>query len=164
MTPELAALVGTQGGVFKREQAIAHVGRRRVDAAVAAGVVVNVRGVYALAAHYAALDETGRHLLECAARVLRSRRTAFVSHESAALAYGFPLLDFPTVPTITVHTPAAATSGSVAGRHLADVPSSDRATRGGLAVTAGARVVADACRGLEAAAAFVVTEGALRRG
>jgi len=160
----LAELSWAQGGVFKRSQAVEAVGRARVDAAVDAGIIVNVRGVYAFAAHTNALDANGRHLLETAARVLRSRRTAYASHESAALAHGFPLLDLPAVPTITVHTPAAATSGGVAGRYLADVPSSDRTTIRGLGATERPRTVADVCRSADTVAALVVTEGALRKG
>ncbi|MCU1674025.1 MAG: hypothetical protein JWN77_2138 [Frankiales bacterium] len=164
MDIDLLETARTQGGVVTRAQAIAAVGRPVVDAAVAGGQLVAVRGVYTFAAHRAGLDADGRHLLDCAGRVLRSRRAAFVSHGSAALAYGIPLLERPDTSHITVDTPGSATSGGVTGRHLAEVPDAHRALLRGLRLTTAARSVADLCRDAEPLAALVALEGALHLG
>ncbi|MCA1711635.1 MAG: hypothetical protein LC789_08390 [Actinobacteria bacterium] len=160
---DLNDLFRTQGGVISRRQAVAVLGRSGVAAALR-DRWVRVGGAYTSAAHHAALDADGRHLIACAARVLRSGGTAYVSHESAAVAHRIPLLDRPEVPQITIDTPGHATSGGVRGRHLADLPSADRTSRGGLALTTAPRTVSDLARTLSAPAAFVAVEGSLRAG
>jgi hypothetical protein len=166
---QLQLLIATQGGVFRRSQAIAAgFTRRDVDGLLRTGSWSLVeRGIYStadvLAAHQ--LRTGGHHLSACAARRLVLGKESVVSHESAAILLGIPLLDPLEGPVrLTVRCPGTATRGQVRGRYVAAVPAQHGTMIEGIPVTTAARTVVDLSRALTLDAALVSTDGALRMG
>lgn len=164
MLEEIAA---KQGGVVTCAQAVAALGRRELEAAVRRrewttlthGVLVS-----GVVAEKSESDPVLKHVLLGAARLARSRETAFLSHETAALMHGLLVLKTPAVPQITVPGPAPCTATHRSGRHVAPVPPGQRAVVRRLAVTSAERTVADLCRTPDDYAAAIVADSAVRQG
>jgi len=168
MTLTFEALTAQQGGVFTRAQAVAARGRRDAERRIASGAWLTVRrGVLCTRATYDASKRNPArwHLLEGAAAILKTRRTAVLSHESAATVLGIALLHRLTgPPRLTVLGPAPRIGGNHCGRHVAPVPAGQQMTIEQVQLTSPARTVADLCRTTDTRAALVVTDAALHRG
>lgn len=119
------------------------------------------RGGYVSATCWSAADPAERHLLRCAALVSRSHGLV-VSHRSAALLLGLPLLDPPVEPEATRPRPPGCPALHPPERRSALLPQTDTCRVRGLHVTSLARTAADLGRTLPADAAQVVLDGALR--
>ncbi len=93
----------------------------------------------------------------------RACRGSVLSHRSAALLLGLPVLHPPTRPELTV---APSGTGDVAAAHLHRAALPDRHIRvvDGVRVTAPDRTVVDIARSLPTAAAVVTADAALRTG
>jgi hypothetical protein len=167
--PALQTLAEKQYGVFRRSQALACGYPRAVmDELLRSGTWVSVsRGCYATAETWAARESSpGRtYFLTCAARLLSTRPESVISHESAAVLLGVPLLD-PVAGAVRVTVPAGASStrGGQVGRYVAHLPAAHRTTFDGLPVTSAARTVVDLARGCTLDAAMAAADGALRLG
>lgn len=122
------------------------------------------RGAYAERAGEPVTPE-GRHrrLVEATLPLLAS--DAVVSHRSAAVLHGLPLLDPP--PDRVELTRGSARGGKVRGRihlHAAPLPPAEVTEIDGLRVTTVARTVLDLARSLPFDAAVVTGDAALRAG
>lgn len=96
-----------------------------------------------------------------AARVCRG---SVVSHRSAALIHGLPLLEVPPKrPDLTI-TPRGTGDVAAALLHRATLRPADIIEIDGLPVTTVARTVIDLARSMSTAAALVTTDAALNRG
>jgi very-short-patch-repair endonuclease len=137
------------GGVATRSQLLACCGRAQVDTALASGdVVVVARGRYALAS----ADE---------ALVAAHRVGGVVSHRSAALRHGWPLLVLPKQPDVTVPKHRRLSKSRRAGisLHWANLPSGRLDE-----VTSPERTLLDCLRSLPFVEAVAVADSALRAG
>jgi hypothetical protein len=162
-------LMLAQDGVFLRSQAItAGYGRREIDALLREGAwSIIQRGIYSTADVLAAQKTAkgGTYLLDCAARRLRLGGDSVISHESAAVLHGLPVLEPVRGPVrLTVPCTSSPTRGQFRGRYVADVPRAHRGQIAGVCVTTPARTVVDLARGLTLEAALVTADGALRMG
>lgn len=95
MNPIVQAILGTQWGLITRRQATeAGLSEDQLRTLIRRGSWVAVRrGVYAEKDHWDELDQwTGRPLLRVRAAHLRMRRDHVMSHDSAALLQGMPIL------------------------------------------------------------------------
>jgi hypothetical protein len=93
----------------------------------------------------------------------RARPDSVISHYSAALIHGLPMLETPpSVPALTV-APGTADGAVGAHVHRATLPLGDVVQRAGYAVTAVARTVVDLARSMSTVAALVVLDAALHR-
>ena len=167
MRPHLAAVAARQSGLFTRSQArAADYSERELRTLTKPGGEWQVvrRGVYVARATWDAADVRGRHLLEVRAAVLNAREPWIVSHGSAAVLHGLPVLHVPRL----VHLTRPGVNGGRAEHgvtyHPADVPSVDLFRVGGLAVTSPARTALDVAREEGYAAGLVVADQALRAG
>jgi very-short-patch-repair endonuclease len=169
MTKELEALADAQAGLFLRSQALAAgYDRRDIDRKLRAGSWELVgRGIYATADTVIALRAAprGDYLIRCAVRLLRIARDSAISHESAALLLGIPLLDLPIgAPQLTVPHPSSTTRGRLPGRHLAALPLEHVTDVAGVRLTVAARTAVDLARSLPLDAALVSADAVLRMG
>lgn len=160
-TPEELAAV--QGGVVTRAQLTAALGQAGVRRALRSGTWRLVhRGTCAPGAVTGAREQ---HLLQCAARVLLSDRDLVVSHRSAALLHGLPMLDgYDGPPQLTLVRPAGASRPHERLPLASGVPPTHRQRVAGLPVTTRARTVADLARTSRREAAVVLADAALRAG
>ncbi len=94
----------------------------------------------------------------------RACRGSVISHQSAAVIHGLPLLfRAPTRPTITV-PPDGTGDLAVAHLHRASLPEQDIVYANDVAVTSVARTVVDIARSLPTTAAVITADAALQRG
>ena len=164
----LDLMVARQAGVVSTAQLRQALGSDGLRRAVRSGRWVAVhRGAYCAQdlRERAVTDPRLEHRLQCAARVLLSGSRLVVSHGSAAVLHGLPLLtDHRGAPELTVVRPVGAAPAHLRGRYAASVPASHRQLLHGLAVTTRARTVADLARRLDRPAGVVLVDGALRAG
>ena len=144
MDQELTALAVAQGGVFTIAQARrTHTGEQ-IRRLLQRGEWLAVRrGVYAEAAVAAAGPA---HRLQVAARVLITGGDVVVSHRSAAVLHGFPLIEPPETPTLTVVRASGEAVARATDLRSAGLPAGHRTTLWALPITTPARTVADLLR------------------
>lgn len=138
------------GGVATWSELRPHVSERRLAAAVRAGTVLRLaRGRYALPA-------TDAH------RRVAIRHTAVVSHLSAAVSHGWPVIWPPDRPWITVPRHRTMTPAQRRGLHVTyrDLSARERARR----VTGFVRTVVDCALKLPFDQGLAVADSALRIG
>jgi hypothetical protein len=163
----LLAVMSRQLGLFTADQAYAvgySVGE--VQRLRAAGVVRSVRrGVYARSTSYDALDRLARHKVDTQAALLRLREPSTLSHESAAVWTGLPLL-LPDLRTVHVTRPELRVSRREAGihHHPGSLPVAHAAVVDGVAVTAPARTAVDIARCADFARGLAAADSCLRAG
>jgi len=168
----LAALAATQGGVFTRGQADqAGYASADIRRHVTGGHWVVVRrGAYAERSVYegAQADPHGRHALDTAAVLLRTKAGAVASHTSAARLYRTSFIGgWPVAPTITVprdgHVTTRPKRTRWLDRRVAKLPDGHVTTDPGMPATAPARTLVDVSRELTFAEGVVVADNLLRR-
>ncbi len=94
----------------------------------------------------------------------RACRGSVISHQSAAVIHGLPLLfRSPSRPTVTV-PPNGTGDLAIAHLHRATLPAQDIVYTDGTAITSVARTVVDIARSLPTTAAVVTLDAALQRG
>jgi predicted transcriptional regulator of viral defense system len=153
-------------GIVTRAEALsAGVSQARIDTAVRNGTLIPVsRGVYLRAAVAPKIRSRtgGEDLLRAAAALAVAGGDAAVSHQSAALLLGIPLLGKP-VNDVTLTVPAQRDRHGRRGIHLyaTDLPAEQVATKYGFPVTTAARTVIDLARTLDFRAGVVAADSAL---
>lgn len=138
------------GGAATRAELIARTSRLQVDAALAAGeIMAPARGRYVV-------PEAG------AARTAAHRVSGVVSHESAALHWGWPVKLPPALPDVTLprNRKVAATQRAGLTLHRADLGVDDVVE----GVTSRERTLLDCLRLKDTGAALAVADSALREG
>ncbi len=150
----LRRLLGLRGGVARRRQVVAVIGKRALRDALADGALVRVgRGRYALPD----LDDAATEA---------ARLSATVSHRSAALHHGWSVATAPERPELTVprkrHLTAARRGG--ADVHWRDLPSTSVTRSRGVSLTHPVQTVVDCARDLPWPEALAVADSALRSG
>lgn len=168
MPPSLRGLAAAQGGVFTRKQAKA-CGCSERELKTRTGArgdwVVVRRGAYAEREVWERMPEDNRYAMAVRAAVLTSTRAAVVSHSSAAVHLGLPILPrwralvHVTRPGVT----GSRTEGGVK-HHLAGYQESDLVTAGGLRLTGLARTAVDVGREFGFEDGVVAADAALRLG
>ena len=144
---------------------------RQVDRSVAAARVrggewVRVRpGAYIAAEHLRGRQrERTIELARIAALGCQLRIDHVVSHESAALLWGLPVLRVPGRTHVLQQAPSRAGCSPDVVRHVQQLAASDRTTRFGRDVTTLERTVVDCATSCPPAAGLVVADAALHRG
>ena len=165
MHPHLVAVASAQGGVFTHAQALASgYTPRQVKHRVARGSWVRLRrGVLADAQTHAAAagDPVQAHLLRASAVVATIGRAAWLSHHSAALAWGIPLIGgIPRNAAVTIEHQHRRPADGVE-LHTAVTPPQHRGLVDGRPVTSAARTVSDLARSRPFAHAVVAADAAL---
>lgn len=167
MHPQLAALAARQRGPFTTAQALA-VGYEYDEIQqhlISRRWLRLRRGAYVEAQVAAPLDRSARHLLELRALFLTLVRPSVVSHVSAAVVHGLPLLD-PDLGVLHV-TRSELVSSRLEARvrhHAAALPSEHCRRRSGFDVTSRARTALDVARTADLRAAVVACDAALASG
>lgn len=142
-------------------------GARALQRRHRAGLLVKViEGVFVEAPAWAKLDGRGRHLLLARALGPTIRPTAALSHLTAALAYGWPVVG---LQPDRVHVTDGATTRTEHRAHLvrhAGSPEigSERWVLGGIPLTSRLRTAVDLATTLEPASAAVAIDHAVRNG
>ena len=167
LSPQLRALMHRQMGVFTADQAYA-VGYSpdEVQRLREAGTLQSLRrGVYAIAAQYAALDPLRRHKVDARAALLRLKQPATLSHESAAVWTSLELLR-PNLRSVQFTRPELRASRRESGihHHLGDLPSDHLRIVHDTAVTAPARTAVDIARSTDFSRGLAVVDSCLRDG
>lgn len=167
MRPHLAASAARQSGLVTRSQArAADYSERELRTLTKPGGEWHVvrRGVYVAKQAWESADVRGRHLLEIRAAVLNAREPWIVSHGSAAVLHGLPVLHVPRL----VHLTRPGVNGGRAEHgvtyHPAEVPPVDLTRVDGLAATSPARTALDVAREEGYVPGLVVADQALRAG
>jgi predicted transcriptional regulator of viral defense system len=159
--------MAAQSGLFTAEQAYAAgYTPDEIQRARALGSLESVRrGVYASREHYRALDESARHRVDVRALLLRCAAPTTISHESAAVIQGLPLLR-PDLTRVHVTRPELRTSRIEAGahHHPGALPATHVTRVDGVAVTEPARTAVDLARAFEFADGLAAVDSALRAG
>lgn len=110
-------------------------------------------------------DALTRHRLLIDATLAGLRRSAVVSHQSAAVLWGFPLWGCRLDQVHVTRQPGATTSTGRSLRvHVARLPEDDVADLEGILLTSPLRTALDLARTATFEAAVVITDAALRRG
>jgi very-short-patch-repair endonuclease len=111
--------------------------------------------------HSGRYRERDQELIQIARAAARSRRGSVISHRSAALIHGLPLLGrVPVEPSLTV-PPRAADRTSAAHIHRATLPAAEVVCVDGVRVTSVARTIIDLGRWLPAHDAVAAADYAL---
>jgi hypothetical protein len=150
--PALLALMAKQGGVFSGAQALAH-GHNRSDLqrlrTRAPRVLMSLRrGAYVWRESYESATPEARHRLQISALALRVEGPAVVSHHSAAVVLGLPLLD-PDLDVVhlTRCPPSQPRTEAGVRHHVAELPEEMVVPQDvGLPVTSLARTAVDVAR------------------
>lgn len=168
MDPRAAGVLRRHDHLLTRRQAVAAgLSRVAVDQWLRAGVWTAVRrGVYTSTEHWESLDDwRGKPLLRARAASLAMRRPHVLSHDSAALELGMPLL---RVEPELVHVTRPGVTGSRTEHgvkhHRAAYAPTEIVRRSGRAVLGPARTAVDIAREHGFAAGLVAADGALRVG
>lgn len=165
--PRLSAIMAAQSGLFTAQQArecgftAGEIQRLRV-----AGALQSVRrGVYAITAAYGQLDQPGRHAVDVRALVLRCDEPTTISHQSAGVLLGMPLLR-PELDIVHATRPELPASRLEAGahHHPGALPRTHVTTVGGIAVTSPARTAVDIARTHDFPRGLAAVDSALRGG
>src|SRR4051794_2018596 len=168
MSPSLRGLAASQGGVFTRQQArISGCSERELKTRTGArgDWVVVRRGAYAERAAWESADEDGRYSMLVRAAFLTSSRGAVISHSSAAVHLGLPML--PRWRSLVHATrPWVTGSRTEAGvkHHLARLEDSDIVTADGMRLTGLPRTAVDIGREFGFEDGVVAADAALRLG
>jgi hypothetical protein len=125
------------------------------------------RGAFCPSAVFDPATPERRHLLTALAALAIDGRNEVLSHLSAALAYGFPgPLEIPATPWFTVgpeaQVPTRRRSGVI--RQVAPIKASHVQSVGELAITSGARTVADCLRHFPADISVPIADAAVGHG
>lgn len=170
MTPELAAIVARNGGVFTRRDALrSGYPRCDIDALLRCELWQPLRrGIYVDTLLLDVATPAGRHALDVAAARL-AVPTAVGSHESAALVRGMTLWPEAVPLRVTLTRPGRPKlSDSRLGPSLlmygAEVPAEHRVTAYGVEVTSPARTIVDLTLTRPLLSACVTAEAALHAG
>jgi hypothetical protein len=165
VSPKLRVLAASQGGVFRRGQALAR-GHSKQDfrRRVSAKEWLQVRhGIYAESAWVALF--AGSPFLAAAARRLAMGAETVISHETAAQLQGMELMTpYDGEPRLTVVRAPGHPPARVQGVYAAAVPPEHRDTFRGVPVTTAPRTAADCARSMSRHAAVVTVESALAQG
>lgn len=165
--PLLEAAMSVQHGCFAAEQAYAAgFDRGQVQRLREAGLLVSVRrGVYAIAAAYDAVAHEERHLIDAQAALLVLHDDTTLSHVSAAVWRGLPLLR-PDLRLVHVTRPVLKASRTEAGihHHPGALPAGHRHVVNGVSLTGGARTAVDIARAGSFAQGLAAVDSALRSG
>lgn len=152
--------------VFGRAQLAAH-GLSTTDARrlLANGTWTALRrGAYVRTEHWEQAGAAQRHELECAALLLVSPRELVVSHGSAAVLHGIPLLQEPAQPVVTRPRPVDGPALHPPRASSARLLPTETVLLRGLRVTSLLRTAADLARTLDEHGAAVAVDGALHLG
>lgn len=122
------------------------------------------RGAYVRTAEWERAGPTRRHELECAALLLVSPAGLVVSHTSAAVLHGVPLLQAPARPVATRPRPPGGQALHPARATSAGLLPEETVLLRGLRVTGLLRTAVDLARTLDGSGAAVAVDGALRLG
>lgn len=166
MPPELLGLSATQHGiVLTRQAAAAGFSPDDLTRLVRAGVLHRVRrGALADAGVWSGLTADQRHRALVLATVLVGRGEVVLSHWSAAVLHGLPLLgDWPMRVHVTGGRVEAIRSSGLVQRHCAPLTPADVVLIDGVRVTAVTRTVLDLIRSLPFRDGVVVADAALHR-
>ncbi|MDP9220074.1 MAG: hypothetical protein M3P23_05995, partial [Actinomycetota bacterium] len=125
------------------------------------------RGAFCLSGVFDAATPEQRHLLTALAALAIDGRKEVLSHLSAALAYGFPgPIETPATPWFTVgpelRVPTRRRSGVI--RQVAPLKASHVHRVGEIAITSGARTVADCLRHFPAVISVPIADAAVGHG
>ena len=164
---ELAAIAATQAGAFTRQQALgAGFAAEEIRWQLRRGRWRRIRrGVYASADLVARLDEPGRHLLAAAAQMLAMVGDLAVSHRSAAVVHGLPLLGAPPRASVLTRPTRGAWESSTSPRlRLAPLPPDHVVVNHGVRLTSVARTVVDVAREGGLGQGLLAADAALRAG
>lgn len=136
-----------------------------LQTAVRAGELVRlVRGVYVRSSVWDEADARERHVILARAVVVMRERRLVLSHRTAAIAWGLPLLG---APPVDVHVVAPRDSGGRSDdrlvRHCLDIPS-QTVMLDGLEATTLARTAIDVARTSPIAEGIVVADAVRARG
>ena len=168
MDPRLAAVAAKQCGVFTSAQAAdAGYDAAQVRVRLANGAWVRVRrGALTLRSTYdaAQADRRSAHLLHAAAALVLTSYDASLSHRSAAIAHGLPLIGrWPDVVALTFDRAHRRRAVGVE-LHTARTPPHHRTVHSGMPVTTVARTVSDLARSQPFAHALAAADHALHTG
>lgn len=146
---------------------LAGVSQARIDTAARNGTLIPVsRGVYLRSAVATKVRSRtgGEHLLRAAAALAVAGGDAAVSHQSAALLLGIPLLGKP-MSDVTLTVPPRRDRHGRSGVHLyaTELTADQIAIKHGFPVTTAARTVIDLARTLEFRAGVVTADSALHQ-
>jgi hypothetical protein len=166
MLPQLREVASLNGGVFLRSQALsAGYTGREVRILVESGLWTVLRhGIYVDSVHAIGASTQELMLLQIAAARLSFVHPSVGSHESAAVAYGLPLIH----PAECLHLSSSVRGrrGTIPSRilvHRADLPADHCLSVGGVPLTTQARTVIDLSTGLPFDAAVAAADAALHR-
>jgi hypothetical protein len=161
----LAALAAAQGGPFTRAQAEAAGYRAWEIRALRRREWADLcRGVYVERALLEAADDTGKHVLRAAARVLATTLEPVVSHRSGVLVHHLALLGRPPlVPQLTRPPRHPRDRSESSATHVAPLPPQDVCEVDGIPVTSLARTACDVGRTRSFREGVVVADAVLRR-
>ena len=156
-----------QRGVFTADQAYAGgYSPDEIQRLRSAKVLRSVRrGVYAPAAVYRALEPLDRHQVDTQAALLCLKEPATLSHESAAVWTGLPLLR-PELGLIHMTRPELRSSRREAEihHHPGALPADQASATDGVAITRPARTAVDIARRTDFARGLAATDSCLRAG
>lgn len=161
----LHAVAEPQAGAFTRQQALrAGFTSAEVRWLLRHGWHDVRRGVYTDAQRYGELDEAGQHLVRGSAQILAMVGAPAISHESAGVVLGLPVLTVPTRPLLTRAPRFDGESSASSWLKLAALDVDDLVEVSGVDVTAPGRLVADVARANGFLAGVVTADAALRAG
>jgi hypothetical protein len=165
--PRLLAFMANQSGLFTAQQARAcGVTASEIQRSRADGYLESVRrGVYAMRETYLALDDLARHAVDAHALVLRCDDPTTISHQSAAVLLGLPLLR-PDLDVVHATRPELPASRLEAGahHHPGALPADHVVAVRGIRVTDAARSAVDIARTHDFARGLAAVDSALRAG
>jgi predicted transcriptional regulator of viral defense system len=165
--PQLLTIMANQSGLFTAQQAhecgvtASEIQRSRAD-----GFLESVRrGVYAMRESYRSLDDLDRHAVDARALVLRCDDPTTISHQSAAVLLGMPLLR-PDLGVVHATRPDLPASRLEAGahHHPGALPADHVVAVGGIPVTDAARTAVDIARTHDFPRGLAAVDSALRAG
>ena len=167
LSPQLQAIMSRQRGLFTAEQAystgysrteIQHLRSRRMLRSVR-------RGVYGLPDALDGLDPLSRHAVETVAALLRLREPTTLSHETAAIWTGVPLL-VPDLRLVHMTRPELRVSRREAAihHHPGALPPGHVKALDAVAVTTTARTAVDVARRTDFSRGLAVADSCLRLG
>jgi len=165
--PSLVAVMDAQHGVFTTSQGrAAGYTTDELQRLRSRQALLSVRrGVYADAARYRQLEPLERHRVDTQAALLRLESPAALSHETAAVWMGLPMLQ-PSLGIIHVTRPELPASHIHAGihHHPGALPDDHLTVVGQARMTSPARTAVDIARSADFARGLAVADSSLRAG
>lgn len=168
MKPHVLAAIAAEAGVIRRDHLLdLDVSPAEIRRLARSGELVRLRrGAYTTAEHWASLDPyAGRPLLLARAAIVMMRRGWVLSHDSAAHAWGLPILA-PSEPLVHITRPGFTNAWTEYGvrHHLARFAPGQLAQVAGLPVLDLARTAVDIARERGVVHGVVACDAALQRG